>query len=91
MSDIFMYSCTVCDKDWHISQDRFPCSVCGKFCKSARGLRYHQVLEHNMQYHDAQKTALSSELQIILYTSTGGGTSAAGTTIFANNLDEEVH
>ena len=30
-----------------------------------------------MQYHDAQKTALSSELQVILYTNTGGGGSSA--------------
>lgn len=54
--------------DWHLEHGRLPCSVCGRFFKGPRGLRYHQIIEHKLEYFDAQRTALDSELQLILYT-----------------------
>jgi len=61
---------TICSKphlDWHLILGRLYCFHCGFFFKGAKGLRYHQVIKHGIDYKEAQREALDSELQMVAY------------------------
>jgi hypothetical protein len=34
---------TAAHMQWHLDNDRFPCSLCGRFCQGKYGIRTHQV------------------------------------------------
>ncbi len=53
--------------DFQIINGKHLCSTCGYYFKGARGLRIHQILAHGVEYGEAQKEALESEYQIVVY------------------------
>lgn len=55
--------------EWHMINDRLPCLECGLFYNAGQAMRMHQVWEHKMDYGDAQEVNRTTEMQLVLYTS----------------------
>ncbi|CAK4286852.1 unnamed protein product [Aphanomyces euteiches] len=54
--------------EWHALHGRLPCSLCGLFFNGPRGIRWHQMKQHDANFGTAQEEALMTEWQLIVYT-----------------------
>ncbi|ETV66769.1 hypothetical protein H257_16856 [Aphanomyces astaci] len=53
---------------WHAVRGRLPCSQCGRFFNGPKGIRVHQMLNHNISFASAQGEALATDWQLVVYT-----------------------
>lgn len=54
--------------EWHLISGRLPCTICGSFLKSKRGLRMHLQVEHGVDQETATVDAHACNTQLIVYT-----------------------
>jgi hypothetical protein len=54
--------------EWHLVMGRLKCELCGLFCRGSRGLRMHQMEAHGLDYEPAEKQAMLTSTQLIVFT-----------------------
>eukprot|EP00601_Ochromonadales_sp_CCMP2298_P017044 CAMPEP_0173216858 /NCGR_PEP_ID=MMETSP1142-20121109/155_1 /TAXON_ID=483371 /ORGANISM="non described non described, Strain CCMP2298" /LENGTH=464 /DNA_ID=CAMNT_0014144337 /DNA_START=18 /DNA_END=1409 /DNA_ORIENTATION=+ len=53
--------------DWQLASGKVLCAACGDFFQSGRPARMHTVLEHNVEYGDAQAAVREMDYRVVVY------------------------